>query len=60
MDYWMRLGWDHWLVLAQNAFKMLSCPAASVLLERTFSTTGGIVTDKHVQLALKNVDWLTF
>ena len=49
-----------WPELACYALEVLSCPAASVLSERVFSTAGGVITDKRSRLSTANVDKLTF
>lgn len=59
LDYWVR-RLDLWPELSQFAMNLLSCPASSVLSERTFSAAGGIVTEKRTRLGHKSVDYLTF
>uniref|UniRef100_A0A803JEL1 BED-type domain-containing protein n=1 Tax=Xenopus tropicalis TaxID=8364 RepID=A0A803JEL1_XENTR len=59
LDYWVR-RLDLWPELSQFAINLLSCPASSVLSERTFSAAGGIVTEKRNRLGHKSVDYLTF
>lgn len=59
IDFWVS-KMDEWPELARHAIEVLSCPAASVISERTFSTAGGVITDKRIRLSTDNVDRLTF
>ena len=57
-NYWVSKLYM-WHELALYALEVLTCPAASVLLERVFSAAGGIITDKRIHLSTENADRLT-